>query len=482
MLQVTPRWTLSSRSDIKPQQYQSCDPRPHPNRRAHLRLPKAAAAVQSFFLGLDWGTSGGRAQVIDDAGRLVAESKQKYGYSSDGRDWRRALNVVMEALPADIKSGIRSLAVDGTSATALLVDRDTREFLAPPLMYYMAQSQDSVEAVRDIAPPGDGLAAPTSTLARLMTWHRHGTWQAAEAASKRPIVTHHADWIAGFLHGQIDISDWNNSLKLGYEPESQQWPSWLASQPFAGLLPERVFQPGQPVMPITAKAASAFGLPTDCLVSAGTTDSIAAFLAAGLRFPGDAVTILGSTLAVKMLSSTRADDPSLGIYSQRLGNLWIAGGASLGGGATLLKFFTPEQLMELSPQIDPSKPTGLEYYVLNEPGERFPKFDPHKQPCMEPRPADDAVFLQGMLESMSRTEAEGYRRLAEKGVSKLTCIFTCGGGAASSKWMDIRRLHLPVPVTASPQADSAYGAALLAREGWLKTQGLQGPLSDAGLA
>ena len=54
----------------------------------------------------------------------------------------------MEALPADIKSGIRSLAVDGTSATALLVDRDTREFLAPPLMYYMAQSQDSVEAVR----------------------------------------------------------------------------------------------------------------------------------------------------------------------------------------------------------------------------------------------------------------------------------------------------------------------------------------------
>ncbi len=56
-----------------------------------------------------------------------------------------------------------------------------------------------------------------------------------------------------------------------------------------------------------------------------TADSIAAFLAAGLRYPGDAVTILGSTLAVKMLSRTRADEPSLGIYSQRLGQLWIAG-------------------------------------------------------------------------------------------------------------------------------------------------------------
>ena len=34
---------------------------------------------------------------------------------------------------------------------------------------------------QDIAPPGDGLAAPTSTLARLMTWHRHGTWQAVRS-------------------------------------------------------------------------------------------------------------------------------------------------------------------------------------------------------------------------------------------------------------------------------------------------------------
>ncbi len=65
--------------------------------------------------------------------------------------------------------------------------------------------------------------------------------------------------------------------------------------------------------------------------------------------------------------------------------------------------------MELSPRINPAKPTGLDYYVLNEPGERFPKFDPHKQPCMEPRPADDAVFLQGLLEAMAKTEATGYR-------------------------------------------------------------------------
>ena len=30
---------------------------------------------------------------------------------------------------------------------------------------------------QEIAPPGDGLAAPTSTLARLMNWHQRGIWQ-----------------------------------------------------------------------------------------------------------------------------------------------------------------------------------------------------------------------------------------------------------------------------------------------------------------
>lgn len=45
-----------------------------------------------------------------------------------------------------------------------------------------------------------------------------------------------------------------------------------------------------------------FGLPSSCQVVAGTTDSIAAFIAANTTEPGHAVTSLGSTLAVKMLS------------------------------------------------------------------------------------------------------------------------------------------------------------------------------------
>ena len=55
----------------------------------------------------------------------------------------------------------------------------------------------------------------------------------------------------------------------------------------------------------------------DCKVVGGTTDSIAAFLASGASDIGDAVTSLGSTLAIKLLSATPATDSSRGVYSHR---------------------------------------------------------------------------------------------------------------------------------------------------------------------
>ena len=54
-------------------------------------------------------------------------------------------------------------------------------------------------------------------------------------------------------------------------------------------------------------------------------DSNAAFIAAGVTQPGEAVTSLGSTLAVKLLSETRVDRAEYGIYSHRLGDAWLVG-------------------------------------------------------------------------------------------------------------------------------------------------------------
>ena len=45
--------------------------------------------------------------------------------------------------------------------------------------------------------------------------------------------------------------------------------------------------PGAPVEHITPEVAQRTGLPASCIVCGGTTDSIAAFLAAGVTEPGE---------------------------------------------------------------------------------------------------------------------------------------------------------------------------------------------------
>lgn len=74
----------------------------------------------------------------------------------------------------------------------------------------------------------------------------------------------------------------------------------------------------------------------------------------------------------------------------------MVGGASNTRGAVLRKFFDDEQLVSLTSQMHISVPTNLDYYPLVHPGERFPINDPDMAPRLEPRPASDAVFLQGM--------------------------------------------------------------------------------------
>jgi sugar (pentulose or hexulose) kinase len=192
------------------------------------------------------------------------------------------------------------------------------------------------------------------------------------------------------------------------------------------------------------------------------TDGCAAFMATGAAKPGDAVTSLGSTLVLKLASEKPLSAPEYGIYSHRIGDLWLAGGASNSGGAALAQFFTPEQIRDISLRIDPGVSTGLDYYPLPSRGERFPINDPAIEPRMTPRPDDDAVFLQALFEGIANIEALGYRRLSELGGPLPTRVITVGGGAANEVWRRIRARKIGVPIATSESEEAAVGVARLA--------------------
>jgi sugar (pentulose or hexulose) kinase len=206
-------------------------------------------------------------------------------------------------------------------------------------------------------------------------------------------------------------------------------------------------------------------LADDTQVMAGTTDSVAAAIASSIEQPGDAMTSLGSTLVLKIVSERPVASAEHGVYTHRLGQRWLAGGASNTGGAVLASFFTPPAIERLSRDLDAAPPSGLDYYPLLGPCERFPVNDPRLAPRLEPRPADDRLFLQGLLESIARIERDGYRLLESLGAPYPRSVCTTGGGAVNEAWRRIRERVLGVPVTHAPASEAAFGSAVLAWRG-----------------
>jgi sugar (pentulose or hexulose) kinase len=402
-----------------------------------------------FFLGLDFGTSGARACVLDEAGKIVFENRIAYTEAASPQAWREALFGLIEGLPAEIRSGLAALAIAGTSGTVLATDA-AFEPVSPALLYNDARA---TEEAAEIAKPQYG---PASGLAKRLWLARHFP----DAAC----CFHQADWLATLLTGKGGITDYHNALKSGFDVKKLAWPEWVGRLPGAQWQ-QKVLAPGEAIAPLDAAVAKRFDLNPACLVRAGTTDSIAAFMAAGADETGEAVTSLGTTLALKLMSEKRVEDPASGVYSHRYGRLWLAGGASNSGGGVLRQYFSDEALAQLSGQIDPSRSSGLDYYPLPAPGERFPVNDPSLMPRMTPRPADDAKFLQGLFEGMAMIEAQGYRKLMELGASPLKKVITAGGGAQNRTWTRIRHLALGVPVTTASHTEAAYGTARLVRLG-----------------
>ncbi|MFZ5579526.1 MAG: FGGY-family carbohydrate kinase [Pseudomonadota bacterium] len=431
-------------------------------------------------LGIDFGTSGVRACALDADGicqgeaavplppliEMVAGGPETRHPGMDGcgeQDpalWWAALRELLTQLSAKVSlTRLRAIAIDGTSGTLVVCDESGRP-LHPALMYNDARAIAEAARIATIAPRESGAHGATSSLAKLL-------WLRARGMPETARALHQAEWIAGRLLGRFDQGDENNALKLGYDVIARRWPDWLSALDVNASHLPRAREPGTPLGTVAPEVARTLGLSPDTLIVAGATDSIAATLASGATRTGDAVTTLGTTIVLKVFSDHPVFAPEFGIYSHRLGEIWLAGGASNSGGAVLRQFFDDAALADLSDRIVPERDSGLDYYPLPAPGERFPVADPTLAPRISPRPADDARFLHGLLEGMARIERDGYHRLATLGAPWPTRVLTMGGGARNPAWSAIRARLLGMPVSARADAIPACGAARLALRGML---------------
>ncbi|MBL8907864.1 MAG: FGGY-family carbohydrate kinase [Rhizobiales bacterium] len=420
--------------------------------------------MTGLALGIDVGTTGVRIAAAERTGTLVVMSEAviaapmlDFGRRlQDPQIWWNAVETALNAALDKIdRSRVRAIAVDGTSGTILPVADDGTPLGLASMYDDFAEPGDIVR-VTTAAPEISAARGASSPLARALPMQR---------TADLSHIIHQADWIAGQFSGRFDVTDENSALKTGYDPISRQWPSWIAGAGMSARYLPSVVPAGTRIATITENAAAKFALPEATAIVAGTTDGCAAFLASGASAPGDGVTSLGTTLTLKLLSSTPVFAPQYGIYSHRIGDAWLAGGASNSGGQAIIAHFSREEVERLTPLIDPATPTGLDYYPLARPGERFPINDPTLAPRLEPRPAEPQRFLQALLEGIAGVEALGYRRLAELGTDPLATIRTVGGGAVNDKWTEIRLKALGVPARLAASRHACAGAARLAWRG-----------------
>lgn len=422
--------------------------------------------MSDLTLGIDLGTSGVRSAVLDASGEVLAMARGRYGKDPDARrdpeSWWHAVTDCLDAQMQSLRAvggdphAITGIAVDGTSGSLVLTDAN----LAPvtrALMYDDTGFEAEADLIAGCAPDPHIARGPGSALARaLRLVFEDGPGRAHH-------LLHQADFIAARLMGQGGQTDLNNALKTGIDPARGDWPDWMARLPLPSHILPRASAPGTPIAPVEARVAKRLGLAVTTRVHAGTTDSIAAFLAVARPEPGTAVTSLGTTLAIKVMSDRRFDAPERGLYAHRLGRGWLVGGASNSGGGVLLHHFTPDEMERLSREIDPTVESPLDYYPLPRPGERFPVNDPAYPPRLTPRPPDDAAFLHGLFEGIARIERQAYMLLADNGAPWPERVITAGGGAGNAVWAQIRARVLGIPITTAPHTEAATGAARLAR-------------------
>ena len=120
------------------------------------------------FLGVDVGTSGVRAAVIDSAGEVLARHGVPLAVDpSTPEDWWTAVADAVTSLPAALRQCVQAVALDATSGTVLACDAALQP-LALPLFYHQAPAQEQAQQVAAVLGPDHVAASAGSSLSKAL--------------------------------------------------------------------------------------------------------------------------------------------------------------------------------------------------------------------------------------------------------------------------------------------------------------------------
>ena len=427
-----------------------------------------------MFLGIDIGTSGVKAVVMDEAGGIAAQStapltasRPHPGWSEqDPADWWRATNEAVLGLPAEHRARVRAVGLSGQMHGATLLGADDA-VLRPAILWNDGRSAPQCEALDAPAREHTGnLAMPGFTAPKLAWVREHEPDVVARTAK----VLLPKDYVRLLMTGAYatDLSDASGTIWL--DVGARAWsPDMLAATGLTEDHMPSVHEGSEQTGTLTADTAAAWGMGR-VPVAAGGGDNAAGAVGAGVTRPGDAFLSLGTSGVLFLAGEGFRPNPERGVHAfcHALPGLWhemtvMLSAASCVDWAMRLTG-APDAgalIASAEAQGDLGAPLLFLPYLS---GERTPHNDPHARGVLFGLDHDSgqAQVAQAVLEGVALAFADGFAIL--DGGDRVDAVTIIGGGARSDYWGRILAAALGKPLVYRQDAEvgPAYGAAKLA--------------------
>ena len=280
-----------------------------------------------LVLGIDIGSTTSKAALVSLEGRTVALeevaheiSRPRPGWAEQDADavwWADVVTLCRRLLPP--AGGGRVVAVGVATLGPCLVPADGDGWPLRPAILYGIDTRASAE-IDEL----DRRLGPTAVLARCgsplttqavgpkLTWLAHHEPEVLSAA--RRLFTA-SSFLVYRLTGEYVLDHHSASTWVPmYDVNANAWIDEWAAEVFGGSpvppLPPLLW-PQEPAGVVTAEAATATGLPAGIPVAAGTIDSLAEAVGAGVRRPGELLLTYGTTMFLAEIMTEARPDPRL---------------------------------------------------------------------------------------------------------------------------------------------------------------------------
>ena len=441
-------------------------------------------------LGIDIGTSGSRALVVDDDGRIIASATSAHEpfrspgpawAEQDAPDWwRAAVDAVKQVLASGVSAkDIQCIGLSGQMHGAVLLDAHG-EPLRPSIIWCDQRTAEECRWLdREIGPARlleltSNPALTNFTLTKLL-WvrtHEPEVWKRVRH------VLLPKDYVRYKLSGAfaIDVADASGTLMLDVARRAWSAEMLAASGISEDILPQ-VFESPAVSATLSAEAARVTGLLAGTPIVAGAGDQAAGAVGMGITHPGAVSVTIGTSGVVFAATERPALDRKGRIHTfcHAIPSRWHVMGVTQAAGLSLRwlrdqwQAGTDDAAYQRMTEEAARVPAGSDG-VLWAPylmGERTPHCDPDVRGALLGLSASHTRghVVRAVLEGVAFSLRDSFGIFAELEVP-VTRVRVGGGGARSALWRSIQATVYEHPVeTVAAEEGAAYGAALLAGVG-----------------